>query len=311
MNRPLVNVAASVRQRLYDVAQRRGEDFQLVLVRYALERFLYRLAASPHSSSFILKGALLFSAWTGAPHRATRDLDMLGRGENAIESMVEAFRNVCLQAVEEDGLEFDTETMRGERIREDEEYEGVRVRLEARLGSARIPVQIDVGFGDAVTPGPVELDYPTLLELPAPHVRAYSRETVVAEKVHAIAVLGISNTRLKDFYDLLVLARTFAFEGTALAAALAATFERRRTAIPSDPPIGLTRDFAGDNGKTAQWRAFLSRSRIRGEQPSLEDAIEHIARFVLPPLRAAATSKVLDRHWPAGGPWRTIQRGEP
>jgi predicted nucleotidyltransferase component of viral defense system len=234
------DVAASVRQRLLNLARERGEDFGLVLTHYALERVMYRLSVSGHREQFVLKGAMLFALWGGDPHRPTRDLDLLGHGTIDTQRLEQIFREVISVEVEKDGLEFLTETVRGARIREDEEYEGVRVQLEARLATARIKVQIDVGFGDVMTPAPQEIEYPVLLDFPAPRLRTYPRETVVAEKFEALVKLGIANSRMKDFYDLWVMARDFEFEGALLSQAIKATFERRGTALPTDVPLALS-----------------------------------------------------------------------
>jgi predicted nucleotidyltransferase component of viral defense system len=211
LKKTAANLPASVRQRLLNLATERKEDFGLVVTRYGLERFLYRLSVSPHRDSFVLKGALLLQLWTADTYRPTRDLDLLGRGISNV-SYRKIFSEVCSQKVEDDGLTFLPDTIRVERIRDDEAYEGVRVRLEARLGNVRVPLQIDVGLGDTIVPSSEELEYPTLLRFPAPKLHAYSKESVVAEKFEAMVKLGIANSRMKDFYDLCVLAQRFEFE---------------------------------------------------------------------------------------------------
>jgi predicted nucleotidyltransferase component of viral defense system len=296
-------MAASVRQRLLNLARDRGEDFGLVLTRYALERLMYRLSVSEHREQFILKGAMLFALWGGEPHRPTRDLDLLGHGAIDTRRLEQVFREVIGVEVENDGLEFLAETVRGQRIREEEEYEGVRVHLEARLVAARIKVQIDVGFGDVMTPAPRVEEYPVLLDFPAPRLRAYSRETVVAEKFEAMVKLGIVNTRMKDFYDLWVLARHFEFEGVLLGRAIKATFERRGTALPTEVPLALSDEFSGDTGKKTQWAAFLRRlGREAGGTP-LAEVVEALKEFLLPPVTAAGHVEAFERTWPPGGPW--------
>jgi hypothetical protein len=300
----LRNVTASVRERLRRLAEAQHEDFQLVLTRYGLERLLYRLSQSEHRDLFVLKGAMLFALWTEQRHRPTRDLDLLGRGPATVERCEEVFRAVCAVPVADDGLHFHPESVRGATIREDQHYEGVRLALLARLESARIPLQIDVGFGDAVTPGAVAMDYPTLLASPVPTVRAYPRETVVAEKYQALVLLGMSNSRLKDFYDLWVLSRQFSFEGPVLAAALAATFDRRRTPLPSAPPLALTAEFHGDKMKRQQWRAFLNKGKL-AEGLELERVTGVLGHFLLPPTAALVAGRRFDRAWPAGGPWQS------
>ena len=241
------NLAASVRQRLMNVARSQKEDFQLILTRYALERLLYRLSQSEYRDVFVLKGAMLFQLWGDQPHRPTRDLDLLGRGENSIPRFERIFREVCDLAVEEDGLVFNAQSVRGETIKEDQEYEGLRLTLDCRLENARIPIQIDIGFGDVVTPAASELTYPVLLDFPAPVLAVYSRESVVAEKFQAMVMLGIANSRMKDFFDLWVLARQFEFQGPMLCQAIRATFERRRTPVPAEVPLALSAEFSNDH----------------------------------------------------------------
>lgn len=298
------DVAASVRQRLLNLARDRGEDFGLVLTHYALERLMYRLSMSGHREHFVLKGAMLFALWGGEPHRPTRDLDLLGHGTIDTRRLEQVFREVIEVEVEVDGLEFQVGTVRGERIREEEEYEGVRVHLDARLAAARIKVQVDVGFGDVMTPAPREEEYPVLLDFPAPRLRAYPRETVVAEKFEAMVKLGIANSRMKDFYDLWVLARHFEFEGVLLGRAIKATFERRGTALPTETPLALSDEFSGDPGKKTQWAAFLRRLGHEADGTALAEVLEALKEFLLPPVIAAGRMEAFDRRWPPGGPWR-------
>ena len=250
------DIGASVRARLLDLAREKGQVFDLLLTRYATERLLYRLSTTPHRDRFVLKGAMLMTAWFDDPHRPTRDVDFLGHGDPAPESMLSVFREIC--AIEEnDGITFDADTLRVELIREELEYGGLRLRTTARLAGARITIVIDIGFGDAIEPGIEEISLPVLLDLPAPRLRAYARETVVAEKFQAMVMLGLANTRMKDFYDVWILSRNYAFDGERLSRAIAATFERRGTAIPKDVPDALTPAFANDATKQRQWAAFV------------------------------------------------------
>jgi predicted nucleotidyltransferase component of viral defense system len=214
------NIPASVRERLRNIARERNVDFGLILVKYGLERILYRLSRSAHREAFILKGALLFELWTDQRYRPTRDADFLASGDNSPERFAQIFRELCAMQTEPDGLRFDGESVIAERISENADYEGVRVTFAAYLDRAKIPIQIDIGFGDTITPAPSETDYPTLLEFPGPRLLTYPKETVVAEKLEALVKLGIANTRMKDFYDLQKLSRTFAFEGKTLAKAI-------------------------------------------------------------------------------------------
>ena len=297
------NLAASVRQRLLNRVRERGEDFNYLLTRYANERLLFRLAESGHRDQFVLKGATLFELWHEAVHRATRDVDLLGFGEPTVERMQAVFRELCTVDVEPDGLRFIERSVRAEPIRDGQAYGGVRVRLAADLDGARIALQVDIGFGDTVTPGVVEADFPTLLDFPAPRLRTYPRETVVAEKFEAVVRLGIANTRMKDFYDLWAMATTFAFAGIPLAAALAATFENRGTALPGEPPLALRPEFTADTEKQAQWSAFSRRVELP-PAVSLESITEVLRRFLLPPAGAETRGEPFERDWPAGGDWR-------
>jgi predicted nucleotidyltransferase component of viral defense system len=301
-----INMAASVRQRLTNLAHQKHEDFQLVLTRYALERLLYRLSRSEHRDEFVLKGALLFQLWADQPHRPTRDLDLLGRGDDSITRFVKIFQKICNLPVEDDGLVFLAPSVQGERIKEDQEYEGLRLRMSCRLENARIPVQIDIGFGDVVVPAATDVTYPVLLDFPAPVLPAYSRESVVAEKFHAMVMLGIANSRMKDFYDLWVLARQFEFQGPLLAEAIRATFQRRRTAIPSGLPLALSPEFCQDPRKRVQWRAFLGKGKLDAGNADLSEIVEALRVFLLPVITAIAGKEPLSMVWPRGGPWREI-----
>jgi predicted nucleotidyltransferase component of viral defense system len=297
------NAAASVKQRLLNVGKKSGEDFQSLLTRYAGERLLYRLGASEYTDGFVLKGAMLFVLWTGAVHRPTRDIDLLGFGENTGERLATVFRSLCARVEPDDGLVFLPETVTVQPIRDDDEYGGQRVAFAATLGQARVALQVDVGFGDAITPAAQLVEYPTLLGMPAPNLRAYPPETVVAEKVEALVKLGLTNSRMKDFYDLLVLARTFAFEGEQVRIALTNTFTRRQTAIPTAPPVALTAAFTGDATKQKQWKAFVKRSSLAERVGELGEVMADVSAFVLPPLLAAASGGPFEVRWKPGGQW--------
>ncbi len=299
----LKDVAASVRQRLLNLARERGEDFGLVLVRYATERLLYRLGRSTHADAFVVKGAVLFSLWSGEPHRSTRDLDLLGSGPADESRMEGIFRDLCAAAVEEDGLVFDAGSVSAGRIADMARYAGVRVKLLARLGVARIPMQVDVGFGDAVSPRPRKVKFPVMLDMPPPRLRAYPRETVVAEKLEALVDMGMANSRMKDFYDLWYLAGHFDFTGEALVRAIRSTFQRRATPLPSDVPVALTGAFSKDDVKRTQWAAFLRKTGLKDVGLSLEEVADSLRSFLESPLRAAQKNESFDRVWQPGGPW--------
>jgi len=259
------NVAASVRARLLSVAKAQEVDFNQVLVRFALERILYRLAQSQHAERFLLKGALLFTLWYDMPHRATRDADLLGFGASDLDAVAQTFREIAAVAVD-DGIAFDPASVMVEEIRKEAGYGGVRVVIAGELAKARCKTQIDVGFGDAVTPAPVDSVYPVLLDdLPAPRLRTYPTYTVVAEKLHAIALLGMTNSRLKDYFDLSVLMERETLDGELLAKAIRATFERRGMAVPGTLPIGLSDEFAHDPSRQALWLTFLKKNELAPE----------------------------------------------
>jgi predicted nucleotidyltransferase component of viral defense system len=245
------------RARLLDRARAEQSEFQGLLTRYALERLLFRLSASAHREQFILTGAMLFAAWMANPFRPTRDLDLLGTGADDVAAIARTFRDICTVSVPDNGVSFDAEALRAEAIRENVAYGGVRERTTASIAGAKIPIQVDIGFGDVITPAPVEIDYPTMLGNPPPRLQAYPVETVVAE---ALIVLGIGNTRLKDYYDLWLIAQTFAFRHSQLAEAVQRTLERRSTAMPLELPPGLSKEFA--TLRKMQWRAFLGRERM-------------------------------------------------
>lgn len=285
MSRRGSNRAASIRARLLAKARERGEDFQRVLTRFAIERWLYRLSVSAHTREFLLKGALLFDLWFDQPHRPTRDADFLGFGPADADALAKAVAEICsIEA--DDGLRYDIASIRVSEIRENAKYEGLRVTLVALLGTARCPMQLDVGFGDAVTPAPEEATIPTLLDdLPAPRLRVYRRETAVAEKLEAAVTLDMANSRMKDLYDLLMLAREGKARTADLAKAIRATFQRRGTAIPEEAPTVLSDAFARDPAKQRQWRSFLARNQL--DDLPLEGAIKEIRAFLDEPLRLA------------------------
>jgi predicted nucleotidyltransferase component of viral defense system len=279
MAKEIKNLGASVRARLLKLSKANGQSFDLVLTRFALERLLFRLSQSPHADRFVLKGAMLMMSWFDDPHRGTRDLDLLGFGDPSEDAMLTTFRNILSQDVE-DGVVFDPETLRVDRIREELDYGGLRLRAIASIGGARINLTIDIGFGDALEPGAEVVDYPVMLDLPAPRLRAYARETVIAEKFQAMVALGRANSRMKDFYDVWILSRSFSFEDDRLARAIAATFVRRKTAIPSELPDALTPAFASDEQKQRQWEAFVE--DVAPASAPLTQVVSELAEFLMP-----------------------------
>lgn len=280
------NIGASVRARLLKHAKAKGVQFELVANRYVIERLLYRLSVSEYASDFVLKGATLLMTWLDEPHRGTRDLDLLGFGDNAPETLLAVFRDVLAEPVPDDGVTFDIAALRVDRIREELPYGGVRLRTTAALSGARIPVSIDIGFGDALEPGAETVTYPTLIDLPAPILRGYARETVIAEKFQAMVALGRTNTRMKDFYDIWILSRNFEFTDDRLARAVKATFARRDTPIPIEAPDALTSAFAEDAVKQIQWRAFVG--NVAFDPGSLATVAADLAAFLMPHAANAA-----------------------
>jgi predicted nucleotidyltransferase component of viral defense system len=285
-------------------SRERGEDFQFLLQRYAAERFLYRLGASPHRQRLVLKGGMLHAVWGGSAYRPTRDIDFTGYLDPAPEAVLAVFREILAAPAAEDGLAFDAGALTTEPIREEVEYGGLRVRFPAALGTARIAMQVDVGFGDAIAPGPLEVEYPALLDAPAPHIRSYPPEAVVAEKLHALVVLGERNSRYKDFYDLYVLSERFEFEGEKLAAAVRATFERRRTGLQEGTPAALKSSFYASSQRAESWAAFLRKTRAAGAAASFHLVGERLDAFLAPAWRSLAQATPRIGHWSSKEGWR-------
>lgn len=297
------NLPASVKARLANVAREQREDFQELLSRFGRERLLYRLSVSEYRERFILKGALLFAYWTGAPHRPTRDMDLLSYGEPDIALLEKMFRELCAVQVQPDGLVFQPDSVNGERIKDEEKYVGVRLHMSALLEKSRIPLQIDVGFGDRVVPAPEEIDFPTLLDFPAPHLRSYTRESMVAEKFEAMVKLGMLNTRMKDFFDVWTVCQEFAFDGPTLSRAIKTTFETRGTIVPDKLPLALSPEFHDDREKNAQWKAFLDKAKLNANGKSLGEIAEALRVFLVPVSEAVARNEIFKGNWKRGGPW--------
>ena len=298
------NMAASVKQRLLNVAKARGEVFNFLLTRYAIERLLYRIAQSEYTRDFVLKGAMLFHlASKRMPHRPTRDVDLLARGAPDPPRLESIFHEIIKVHVDDDGLVFLKESLQAERIREEDEYAGVRLRMEARMGAARIPLQVDVGFGDAPIPLPRRAELDTLLDLPAPRLLIYPWEAVISEKFHILVDLGMRNTRMKDYFDLEYLSATLSLDGQTLARAIRATFERRRMPLLAEVPVGLTQTFAEAPAKRTQWRAFLGRLRLDAGTIPLDEVTGRLQRFLMPPVEALLAKREFKMKWPPGGPW--------
>lgn len=301
------NIPASIRAKLLNVSRPTGEDFNVTLVRYAVERFLYRLSKSKHRGTFILKGAMLMVVWMAKPHRPTQDLDLLGCGDLSDDKLRLMLKDVINMEVPEDGLVFDNDSITIEDIREGQAYQGKRTKLTCRLGKTRIRLQIDIGLGDIIVPKPKLLDYPTMIDLPAPRIRAYSREAAVSEKLEAMISLGITNSRMKDFYDIWFMSQNFLFDSVILSKAMAATFKRRKTAFPEQPLRVLLQAFVQDGLKQKQWQAFIQRANLVESTPEFVQLIEQLEEFLSLPLEAAMQKKAAgsDSQWALGGPWCT------
>jgi hypothetical protein len=278
------SIAQSVHQRLLNVRNATGEPFNRLLTRYGQERLLYRIQAAGHGDVFVLKGAMLFALWEDMPGRPTRDVDLLGFGHLSRDRIRTIFADACNAGVVDDGLRFDSDTIRTDDIRDDQEYAGIRVRLVGTLGRAKLPLQVDVGFGDSLTPEPDEIDYPAILDFPAPRLRAYHPATVVAEKLNATVVLGSFNSRMKDFYDMHMILAHMNLDDGVLAKAIRATFARRGVPLPHELPVAFTPEFLDDGAKQVQWQAFLRRSGLDSHRLDLGDILCKLEKRLWPLL---------------------------
>jgi hypothetical protein len=304
MKKPLSNMAESVRTRLLNLRAKTGDDYNELLVRFCLERLLYRLSISAYRERFILKGAMLFALWQGFMHRRTRDLDLLGFGDPTPAGVAEVFTAIVTQTVPvDDGIVFDGASVEAATIKAQEEYIGARVKLCAFIGKARIWLQIDVGYGDSITPEPEERAYPGLLDFPQAMLRCYAPETDLAEKFEAVVNLGLVNSRMKDYFDFWTFGHQFSFSGSVIANTILNTFAKRRTPVPTSVPAGLSNAFWKDSSKQTAWRAFWKKSVVQHPNLDLETVVSFAAAFLLPPAAAAAQGKPFNALWKPGGPW--------
>lgn len=299
------NMSASVRARLLNLSKSTGQDFQALVLRYTVERFLVRLAMSTHVDRFVLKGAMLYVTWKLDEKRGTMDLDLLGIGSPDPTPLAEIIGSICAIETEDDGLTFDRKTVVASAIREDAVYDGVRVVVQVHLGTMPVRFQIDVGFGDAIVPDPLLAEFPALLSERGPMVMAYPRETVIAEKLHAIVLLGMANSRMKDYFDLWMLCHTFSFEWGVLHEAVESTFRRRQTPLPGGEPIGLSEEFASNESKRLQWAGFVKRQRSAIEPPDLPSVIGALHRFLLPVIASDSKAKHARENWDPRDGWGT------
>ncbi|MBE9249657.1 nucleotidyl transferase AbiEii/AbiGii toxin family protein [Dolichospermum sp. LEGE 00240] len=307
-SKKLINIAASIRSRLLNLSKERREDYNYLLILYLGERLLYRLSKSRYQQQFILKGATLFKVWNGEPHRATKDLDFLSSGNNEVEYIEKVFQEICLINCEEDGIIFLSESIKAQVIKEDQQYEGVRVEIIGKLGTNQCKLQVDIGFGDVVTPNPQEeLINTILLDTPKPKLIIYPRETVIAEKFQAMVDLGIINSRMKDFYDIWFLCKDFEFQGDLFCQAIGNTFKRRKTEIPIKEPLAFTQEFTNNPQKSKEWAAFLNKIKKGNPQLTFDEVVTVIKSFIMPPCIASAKDEKFDKVWNVGGFWQEIQ----
>jgi hypothetical protein len=311
MTRQPTNLGASVTARLLNQAKLRGTDYQVLLTSYCLERFLYRLGSSAVRDRFVLKGALLLRVWSDQPYRATRDLDLLGRGDGSSEAVRGDLLTVLSTLVEPDGVMFDGTSLGLHAIRAEDEYAGTRATLMARCGTARLTLQVDIGIGDSVWPPPQPCVFPALLDFPAPEVLAYPREAVVAEKLEALIVLGDRNSRIKDFFDLHYLANHFAFDRATLGESVRRAMTRRGTPVPAETPIGLTPAYWGNPTRPAQMRAFARRAGVESPAVDAEAISTVLSQFLIPILGDLSRGEPREGHWPPGGPWHEHPAADP
>ena len=298
----ITDIAASVHQRLLNKAKKSSRPFNELLQYFAIERFIYRISKSPHADQFILKGALMFSAWCGPASRPTMDIDLLGKIDNQLDTITAVMKNACLTDVEPDGMSFNADTVDAGRITEDAEYEGVRVRVHGGLGKARVSIQIDIGFGDVIVPNAVLVSYPAILDFPAPELKGYTMESTIAEKFQAMVKLGVLNSRMKDFYDIWFLSRTFDFKGELLGEAIEKTFEKRSTPVNLDAAL-FNPSFGIDKDKAVQWRAFIRKTKLTGVPARFEEIVAAVKLFLEPLVTSIAGQKPFSRIWTAPGPW--------
>lgn len=303
MRNDIRNIEDSVRARLNNKSKEAGISFLEILRNYAMERFLYRLSLADYSDEFILKGALLFTAWKIAERRTTLDIDLLAHHSNEIAEIEKVVKDICAVDVTPDGLRFDQTSVSGAKIKEDADYEGVRVKFLGFLGKSRIPMQVDFGFGDTTYPAPKKISYPVILDFPAPKLKGYVPETVVSEKFEAMILLGSLNSRMKDFYDLWLMTRRFDFEGKRLAAALEKTFAHRKTPLPKKKPLFAEEIYDEASDRQTLWKAFLTKRRIQHAPDKLGAVAKIIEKFLIKPLEAIGKGDECAQMWKAPGPW--------
>lgn len=304
MKKDIKNLRSSVRARLQNKAKETNRPFSEILQYYGMERFLYRFSRSEYADKFILKGALMFTVWQIPERRTTLDIDFLANYDNQITTIEKVIKDVCKVPVTPDGLVFDTETVKGQKIKEEMEYEGVRVKFIGLLERSRIPMQIDVGFGDVIYPRADVIDYPIILDFPKPHLKGYPVESVVSEKFEAMVKLGLLNSRMKDFYDVWLMMRQFNFNGLHLAEALKKTFKRRKTPLPKDKPLFAEEIYDEKSDRQTLWKAFLKKGDIKHAPEKLSATAREIEEFLIKPLDAIKNDYKFNKVWKVPGPWK-------
>ncbi len=304
MKKDIKNIKASVRARLQDKAKEAAQPFSEILQYYGMERFLYRFSRSEYADKFILKGALMFTVWQVPQRRTTLDIDFSSTYGNQITTIEKVIRDICKASVAPDGLVFDSMTVKGQRIKEDADYEGVRVKFRGFLERSRIPMQIDVAFGDIIYPKPKVIDYPVILDFPKPHLKGYPAESVVSEKFETIVKLGLLNSRMKDFYDILLMMRQFDFDGLKLVKALKGTFEHRKTSLPEHKLLFAEEIYDEKSDRQTLWKAFLRKGDIKYVPEKLCTTAREIEKFLIKPLDALRRSQGFNKEWKAAGPWK-------
>jgi len=304
MRKNVTNIQASVRALLQNKAKETNRPFAEVLQYYGMERFLYRFSRSEYVDKFILKGALLFTVWQIPERRTTLDIDFLARYDKQVASIEAVMRDVCDVSVDPDGLVFDSKNVEGRKIKEDADYEGVRVKFLGFLERSRIPMQIDVGFGDIVYPKTKVVDYPVILDFPKPHLKGYPPEGVISEKFEAMVKLGLLNSRMKDFYDIWLMMRQFDFSGSNLAEALKRTFKHRKTDPPKAQPLFAEEIYNEKSDRQTLWKAFLKKGDIKHVPEKLSTTAREIEKFLIKPLDAINKGNRFNEEWKAPGPWK-------
>jgi len=303
MKKDIKNIQASISARLQNKARETNRPFSEILQYYGMERFLYRVSRSKYADRVILKGALMFTVWQVPERRTTLDIDFSAHYDNQITALEKMIKDICRISVSQDGLIFDPQTVKGHRIREEADYEGVRIKFTGFLECSRIPMQIDVAFGDIIYPKPKVIDYPVILDFPKPHLKGYPTESVISEKFETMVKLGLLNSRMKDFYDIWLMMRRFDFDGLKLSEALKRTFTHRKTLLPKDRPLFAEEIYDDKSDRQMLWSAFLRKGNIKHAREKLSTTARDIEEFLDKPLNAIKKKQKFDKKWRASGPW--------